>query len=676
MFNISDNTKHRIIAREIRPADLVLQQAVTTQGRVWEIRTREEISSLPEDGITREVVARGDDLEEIFKHVANGESLADKFKELQQNRQFRLLSRNIPGMETIEHRRKVQTSIHDKIGRVKTTLKEMVKGKSALRAIGKSGRMIDSEYALAEIVLKNPHIPSEAVRKLGDLWKASDTSLDFNSWLTAVHDEWREITGDKAMFLPWLTSREWDRKEKQAWSNSHPGKAFDLSEFSAWQRSQYDPDSLLAEPNWMLLEEWEKKNAELRVQGKPEIDFAQWKIDHLESQRAYWEWAVKETDFLPFTHVDDGILKILNREKFEYQMKSGSSLNSLVWIAKDLWEKSGVEDISTDAFMHHLESQQYQLHQSNPNRPRMDFPTWKRIKEEYQQVRWIAAKKPLTFEKWKSQQILNPLLPAPFVKLNAVDRKAYQAECVGGFLFRKGEPLSTSNEVTVHSGKGWAIFVISPQEKLYCGSHLPGVFHHSSFLGDGAIMAAGEIRTDESGKITHISSKSGHYKPTSEENIELLRWFQKNGANLSEVSFTYFLADGSVSLPINARVYLDTLESSKSHAPYAPAAPIFETSTTTEALITPAPTKLEAPAAPVLINPPKSEVPAAVTGLTIETSTDAILQIIRASIGDIPVARILSTPPILERVRTLDQIIKMSAHTSALPYIKYVNLPG
>ena len=73
----------------------------------------------------------------------------------------------------------------------------------------------------------------------------------------------------------------------------------------------------------------------------------------------------------------------------------------------------------------------------------------------------------------------------------------------------------TRDSVTHFSGKGWAIFVVSPEGKLYGGSHKAAKHHHSSFLGGGMVLAAGEMACYD-GIPRFITAKSGHYAPTPE----------------------------------------------------------------------------------------------------------------------------------------------------------------
>lgn len=73
---------------------------------------------------------------------------------------------------------------------------------------------------------------------------------------------------------------------------------------------------------------------------------------------------------------------------------------------------------------------------------------------------------------------------------------------------------------TAFSGSGWAIFVVSPDGKLYAHKHKVGVFHHSTFLSGSAVMAAGELVVQQ-GVVKCITAKSGHYAP----NVDNMRAF-------------------------------------------------------------------------------------------------------------------------------------------------------
>jgi hypothetical protein len=61
-----------------------------------------------------------------------------------------------------------------------------------------------------------------------------------------------------------------------------------------------------------------------------------------------------------------------------------------------------------------------------------------------------------------------------------------------------------------------AIWVMDPTGRLYVSSTpQPGMFNHSSFLGGGSVICAGEIIIED-GKIKFINNRSGHYEPEDE----------------------------------------------------------------------------------------------------------------------------------------------------------------
>jgi hypothetical protein len=78
---------------------------------------------------------------------------------------------------------------------------------------------------------------------------------------------------------------------------------------------------------------------------------------------------------------------------------------------------------------------------------------------------------------------------------------------------KKNIPLSkftTRGMSTAHSGRNFAIWVCSPTGVFYSDSHIVSKFHHSSFLGGGRVLAAGEWVVSR-GIILLITHKTGHY---------------------------------------------------------------------------------------------------------------------------------------------------------------------
>jgi hypothetical protein len=102
---------------------------------------------------------------------------------------------------------------------------------------------------------------------------------------------------------------------------------------------------------------------------------------------------------------------------------------------------------------------------------------------------------------------------------DADERQAHEVYPKAGKLFRgdrddpqgQDEALHTGDLSTEFSGKGWAIYVLSVDNRIYAHSHVLNEFHHSSFLGGEFALAAGELAVDR-GRLVAITCKTGHYK--------------------------------------------------------------------------------------------------------------------------------------------------------------------
>lgn len=90
---------------------------------------------------------------------------------------------------------------------------------------------------------------------------------------------------------------------------------------------------------------------------------------------------------------------------------------------------------------------------------------------------------------------------------------------------------------------GWAAFVLSPQEVIYAGLHVNGLFHHSSFLCGAPVLASGMIRV-EKGRVTGIHEKNGHYKSQEIHLITFLKLLQRNMPGTDWHDVEYFTFSG------------------------------------------------------------------------------------------------------------------------------------
>lgn len=121
------------------------------------------------------------------------------------------------------------------------------------------------------------------------------------------------------------------------------------------------------------------------------------------------------------------------------------------------------------------------------------------------------------------------------------DKRIYIKD--GLFYNSRDEKFHTGMMETHVSGKGWAIFVMAPDNKIYSHSHKVGAFHHSSFLSGGAIQCAGEIAVDN-GRVVAINNKSGHYRPDSGSMVRMLFWLRYHGADLNNIAACPTITEG------------------------------------------------------------------------------------------------------------------------------------
>lgn len=125
-------------------------------------------------------------------------------------------------------------------------------------------------------------------------------------------------------------------------------------------------------------------------------------------------------------------------------------------------------------------------------------------------------------------------------ELDAKARSGYRLR-FGGPIVRgeSKEPYDTANMYSRGSGSGFAIFVMSKNGIFYSGSHNVGIFHHSSFLTGADVASAGEMKV-EHGKLTHLTNKSGHYKPDRQQMMQAVDELKREGVDMTDVSGTFF----------------------------------------------------------------------------------------------------------------------------------------
>lgn len=519
--NVPDNARHQ---------PLVLKKQTTSgDGHVWSLQVC--------DGTETDADLKGQKLHQLFRNVAEGKLLDAELSALGQNPTFQALSQ-----QQTQHRAKISAIKQ----RIFAHAKTIGKGLAKIERKGYEGRTVDSGkigepgpgYWFREIVQQENPRPARELAILRVSWEEGASPLSFTDWEAAKRLE-HQHSGSSLEFMPWIHEQTFNLLEKKAWEKEAPSE-----DFAAWKSRQVDPD--LAPPLWMLKQIYEdvKKNT-----GET-YSFEEWK------QKDPFPMLEAESK-----RINDRYgLQLSSREVDEklhiWEAHSGFTGTFDRYLLKELWkaeDKPG--DLNT-----YIDNRMYNQELATGTTTATSLGEWKQTKEADLRARHQGSHLPISFEIYKKTQYDDPLAePAPFVLLNAQERKIYQTACKDGMLTRNSHPFDTAHERTRHSGdKPAAIFVIGPNNDLYCGSHIDTVFHHSSFLGEAAIAAAGEVKTDSNGKIVELSAKSGHYKPTDRQNLYMLRYFQDRGVDLSKVDFSYWGEKGE--MKENAKEYLDRIE--------------------------------------------------------------------------------------------------------------------
>jgi len=133
---------------------------------------------------------------------------------------------------------------------------------------------------------------------------------------------------------------------------------------------------------------------------------------------------------------------------------------------------------------------------------------------------------------------LKPGGPNPVVgKVRRSGRAAFELH--GGSSMTQGpakEPFDTSSLYSKFMGTGYAIYVMDKRGRLYAAQHRVGIFHHSSFFSGGDVAGAGEMQVI-GGVVKSITNKSGHYQPTEDEMVQVMRELAGRGVDLSAVEY-------------------------------------------------------------------------------------------------------------------------------------------
>lgn len=102
-----------------------------------------------------------------------------------------------------------------------------------------------------------------------------------------------------------------------------------------------------------------------------------------------------------------------------------------------------------------------------------------------------------------------------------------------GRKLTKEERIEHAPELMAAGGR--YIFVMDGQGRIYAGENFHKVQHHSSFLGGGAVAAAGELQAS-GGSLTRVSNMSGHYRPGPGYLWQAIVQMASQGVDMSGVS--------------------------------------------------------------------------------------------------------------------------------------------
>lgn len=173
-----------------------------------------------------------------------------------------------------------------------------------------------------------------------------------------------------------------------------------------------------------------------------------------------------------------------------------------------------------------------------------DFATWKQSYTKLSFEEWQKSNDRQAPQCYKDVDI-DYLKPNDLAKLRVSFLKGNTNNAV---LIKDGKPLLGDTSPL--------IFAIDKNEKFYCKEPEFYKFHHSSFLAGGAVIGVGAIHTDTDGHIDFISNRSGHYLPDLANTLEMLKYFEKQGVDLTRVEFQFF-DDKEMSKNYSAKAFLD-----------------------------------------------------------------------------------------------------------------------
>ncbi|WGH74642.1 hypothetical protein P8625_11150 [Tenacibaculum tangerinum] len=122
--------------------------------------------------------------------------------------------------------------------------------------------------------------------------------------------------------------------------------------------------------------------------------------------------------------------------------------------------------------------------------------------------------------------------------LNKKDLIKYEIKVKNGKLVDYKGELFDSMDVSNITNNGKAIFVMDEVGKIYASKYpWMGEFHHSSFLGGGPVVMAGELAVFN-GLLIKITNSTGHYKTKERHLNQFLEVLKKLGVDTKIVDLS------------------------------------------------------------------------------------------------------------------------------------------
>lgn len=345
------------------------------------------------------------------------------------------------------------------------------------------GRMVMKDY-YAEIQKNQAGLTLPIQQRLlSSQWKLDKTTkLSLPEWEAFKRQQWKDSHSNK-QFLAWLTHQSWiNSKSKDdffTWHLRNQHKEFGIPiSFNKWKshvlmdidrnRRILGKDATIEDAIMFSMEHF---SAGGNLSPEQYFKFKQW--EQLESKEHFEDWIWrKQWEGLP--PPNEGEVK----ESFD------TWKNSKLKELEERWEKSGMR------------------------RAGLSFPEWRREQDDTQ----------LTDTGFRE-----------FIRCDDSSRRHYQLTVTPDGMSRNSVPYSTEYESTLHSGKGYAIFVIGSNQEIYAGSHIGSIFHHSSFFGDSAVLAAGELRTGLACSFQPVKNEK--------EKLEAIKKFQTDNKDPYNLHF-------------------------------------------------------------------------------------------------------------------------------------------